>query len=953
MRGGGVPLLSGNIISFFGSVVKVRRETAGMRKGEAVAGRGAGPCRRRCFFPGSLVESFNTICAKEVTHMKLLVIDGNSIVNRAFFGMHPLNNREGFPTHAIFGFLNILRRMEGEVDPDALCVTFDRKEPTFRHLAYEGYKAQRKGMPEELAVQMPVLKEVLDAMNIPRYELAGWEADDLIGTISRKCEAAGWDCRVATGDKDSLQLVTDRTYVDLVTTRMGKTSTKEVDPAVFREDYGFDPPQMVDLKALMGDSSDNVPGVPGVGEKTALALLRENGTLQGIYDKLDDGILDAKPGVKKKLSEGRESAFLSYDLCTIHCDAPLEFEPSDALKKPVNAAPLLELFERLEFRKLIEQMGLDAAGQPLSGQQTFCGACQSETVTDAVRAGELLDQWKGNAVAVLALPDLSGLAVEWGRGEEGQSALFFEDDLPEYDAFLRGLFSTEIPKLGYHIKDVMRQAMIRGIRTEGFLFDAAIAAYLLSPTDGSYELDKVGSQYFSGTFPSDRDYLGKKAWADEESAGKARAAMSAHAALIAALYEVLPARLEELGLDRVYHEIELPLCPVLAEMETAGMLVDDQALARFGELLTAGIDTLQAEIFDLSGKEFNLNSTQQLGKVLFEDLGLPPVKKTKTGYSTSAEVLEKLRPAHPIIDRILEYRQLTKLNSTYVEGLSKVIADDGRIHTSFQNTVTATGRLSSTEPNLQNIPVRTELGARIREMFIAAPGSVLVDADYSQIELRLLACISGDETMIASFRSGEDIHARTASQVFGVPLEQVSHELRRRAKAVNFGIVYGISGFSLAQDIGVSRSEAADYMDKYLETFSGVKKYMDDIREKAKKDGYVSTLMGRRRWLPELKSSNFNLRSFGERVALNMPIQGTAADVMKLAMIRVADRLKREGLVGKLILQVHDELIVECPEAEAERVKALLKEEMEGAGDFAVPLLTEAGSGRSWADAKE
>ena len=886
--------------------------------------------------------------------MKLLVIDGNSIVNRAFFGMHPLNNREGFPTHAIFGFLNILRRMEEEVDPDGLCVTFDRKEPTFRHLAYEGYKAQRKGMPEELAVQMPVLKEVLAAMNIPCYELAGWEADDLIGTISRQCEAAGWDCRVATGDKDSLQLITDGTYVELVTTRMGKTTTREMDPAAFRETYGFGPPQMVDLKALMGDSSDNVPGVPGVGEKTALALLRENGTLRNIYDRLDSDTLEAKPGVKKKLTDGRESAFLSYDLCTIRCDAPLDFSPEDTKKKPVNAAPLRALFEKLEFRKLIDQMGLDAAGEPAAGEAScFTGVCESEAVTDMGRAEELLALWKGRPVAVLALPDLSALAVEWGEGETGRSALFFENAFPDYDAFLRAFFTEDWPKLGYHIKEIMRQALERGFEARGFLFDAAIAAYLLSPTDGSYELDKVGGQYFSETFPSAKDYLGKKVWEEEESAVKARGTMSAHAALIGALYEVLPPKLTELGLDRVCHEIELPLCPVLAEMETAGMLVDEKALARFGELLTLGIETLQGEIFDLCGQEFNLNSTQQLGKVLFEDLGLPAVKKTKTGYSTSAEVLEKLRAHHPVIDRILEYRQLTKLNSTYVEGLSKVIAADGRIHTSFQNTVTATGRLSSTEPNLQNIPVRTELGAKIREMFIAAPGNVLVDADYSQIELRLLACISGDETMIESFRTGEDIHARTASQVFGVPLDQVSHELRRRAKAVNFGIVYGISGFSLAQDIGVSRPEAAAYMDKYLETFSGVRKYMHDVKEQAKRDGYVATLMGRRRWLPELKSSNFNLRSFGERVALNMPIQGTAADVMKLAMIRVSDRLKKEGLAARLILQVHDELIVECPEAESERVKALLKEEMEGAGTFAVPLLTDAGSGRSWADAKE
>ena len=883
--------------------------------------------------------------------MKLLVVDGNSIVNRAFFGMHPLTNQKGFPTHAIFGFLNILRRMEEEVDPDGLCVTFDRKEPTFRHQAYEGYKAQRKGMPEELAVQMPILKQVLDAMNIPCYELAGWEADDLIGTISRKCEAAGWDCRVATGDKDSLQLVTDHTYVELVTSRMGKTTTKEMDPGAFRETYGFEPPQMVDLKALMGDPSDNIPGVPGVGEKTAMALLHENGTLQEIYDRLDGETLNAKPSVKKKLTEGRESAFQSFDLCTIRCDAPMDFTPEETLKKPVNATILREIFLELDFYKLIAQMGLDAAEVP-KGECARCeGACAMEVVTEEARVKELLDLWQGQTVSLLTLPDLSGLAVCWG--ENGENAgLFFQDKTPGYEDVLKDLFSPSIQKLGFNIKDVMTQTLKRGFSAEGLIFDAALAAYLLSPTDGSYDLDKVGAQYFNETFPPAKDYLNSKAWKDEETAAKACAALASHASLIMALYQVLPPKLEELDLMRVYHEIEMPLCPVLAEMEEAGMLVDDQALEQFGQFLKAGIAALQEEIFRLAGEEFNLNSTQQLGHILFEVMGLPPVKKTKTGYSTSAEVLEKLRPAHPIIDNILEYRQLTKLNSTYVEGLSKVIGSDGRIHTCFQNTVTATGRLSSTEPNLQNIPVRTELGAQIRNMFIAPQGWVLVDADYSQIELRLLAHMAEDQNMIDSVLSGEDIHARTASQVFGVPVEEVSSELRRRAKAVNFGIVYGISGFSLAQDIGVTQKEAREYMERYLATFSGVRNYMYNIKKKGKEDGYVSTLMGRRRWLPELQSSNFNLRSFGERVALNMPIQGTAADVMKLAMIRVFNRLKAEGLQAKLILQVHDELIVECPEEEQETVKKLLCEEMEAAGQFSVPLITDAGAGRSWAEAK-
>ena len=879
--------------------------------------------------------------------MKLLVIDGNSIVNRAFFGMHELTNDEGFPTHAIYGFLNILRRLQDEVDPDGLCVAFDRKEPTFRHLAYPAYKAQRKGMPEELAVQMPVLKEVLAAMNVPCYELAGWEADDLIGTIARRCEQAGWDCRVATGDKDSLQLVTEGTYVELVTSRMGKTTTKEVDPAAFRETYGMEPPRMVDLKALMGDASDNVPGVPGVGEKTALALLHGNESLHAVYDRLDDGTLDAKPGVKKKLTEGRESAFLSYDLCTIRRDAPLDFEPQENISRPANRVLLRELFQKLGFKKLLSQMGLEEdALAPTEAPAPVPAA--GEQVTGRDRWQALLDQWQGQTVAVLALADLSVLAV--CRGEA--VFLFRREGTEDYDAFLRGLLSPAIPKIGYNTKDVMSRALSLGISAEGFCFDVALAAYLLAPTDGSYEPDKVAARCFSGTFPPAKDYLGAKVWQKEESASKALDTMARHAALLQALYDLLPGQLTELGLDRVYEEVERPLCPVLAEMEQTGVLVDREALEAFGQTLKAGIARSQQAVFDLAGEAFNLNSTQQLGQVLFEHLGLPPVKKTKTGYSTSAEVLEKLRDKHPIIDQILEYRQLTKLNSTYVEGLEKVIAPDGRIHTCFQNTVTATGRLSSTEPNLQNIPVRTPLGAQMRTMFIARPGWVLVDADYSQIELRLLAHMAQDEKMIAAFQSGQDIHAQTASQVFGLPPEQITGELRRRAKAVNFGIVYGISGFSLAQDIGVSRQEAADYMEKYLETFAGVRNYMYRIKEQAKRDGYVATLLGRRRWLPELRSSNYNLRAFGERVALNMPIQGTAADVMKLAMIRVARRLQAEGLQARLILQVHDELIVECPQEEQETVRALLTEEMEGAGNFAVPLVAEAGAGRSWAEAK-
>ena len=873
--------------------------------------------------------------------MKLLVIDGNSIVNRAFFGIRPLSNKEGFPTQAIFGFLNILRRMVDEVDPDGLCITFDRKEPTFRHLAYEGYKAQRKKMPEELAVQIPMLKQVLDAMNIPCYEMAGWEADDLIGTISRKCEAACWDCRIATGDKDSLQLITPHTYVELVTTRSGKTTTREMDPDTFREEYGFDPIHIIDLKALMGDASDNIPGVKGVGEKTAMGLVQMYGSIDHLYDQLPDVVTapdtPAKPAMVKKLTEGRESAFQSYELCTIRCDAPLEFAPEDTLRKPVNAGPLRALLEKLELFKLITQLGLDTVHAPATQEAAPATTAQLCPLATAEDLAQALLRWEAaEHVTVLAQPGLTGVAVY--LGQEGEMLWTAEEASyrGDYPALLSALFSGKVKKVAHGVKELCRALAERDQPYEGFVFDTELAAYLLDPTAGSYELRKLAQSYFTEDLAeptTSGTWYGDAVWVE-------------------ALWGVLRPKLEELGLMGVLEQIELPLCPVLAEMEKQGMLVDRAALEQFGETLREEIAALEKEIFAQAGEQFNLNSTQQLGKILFEKLGLSPIKKTKTGYSTSAEVLEKLRPAHPMIDKLLEYRQLTKLNSTYVEGLARGIGPDGRIHTSFQNTVTATGRLSSTEPNLQNIPVRTPLGAQLRTMFIAPQDWVLVDADYSQIELRLLACISGDERMIQSFLSGEDVHTHTAAQVFGLPPEEVSQELRRRAKAVNFGIVYGISGFSLAQDIGVSQKEAKEYMNKYLETFAGVRAYMYEIKEQAKKDGYVATLMGRRRWLPELRSANFNLRSFGERVALNMPIQGTAADVMKLAMIRVAQALKEQGLEARLVLQVHDELIVECPQGEADKVKALLEEEMEKVVELAVPLTADAGVGQSWGEAK-
>ena len=886
--------------------------------------------------------------------MKLMVIDGNSIVNRAFYGVHMLTTRDGQPTNAVYGFLTILQKLVEEEKPDALCCTFDRKAPTFRHLAYEGYKAQRKGMPDELAAQLPVIKDMLDAMNIPRYELDGWEADDLIGTIAARDTAAGWDTVIVTGDKDSLQLVTESTRVKLVSTRMGQTTTREMTPDSFREQYGFDPIHIIDLKALMGDASDNIPGVKGIGEKTAMDLIQRYQSVAAIYAGLDT--LEAKPAVLKKLAEGAEQAKLSYELATIHTDAPIDFTPEDARRKEPDGPALYELLLKLEFAKLIDKLGLKAVqGYAPAGETAFSGACESEVVADSARLEELLALWRGvDSVDVLATPDLNVVCVEWWEGESAShAAILRADALEGYNEGLKALFAGDIRKNAHDVKTLLSRLLNEGVEGGGFVFDTALAAYLLAPTDGSYELEKLGMTYFNHEFPKARDtYLAADAFTPLADQGAVLGALMGHTALIGALKGALAPRLEELGMHDLYYGVELPLCPVLAEMEHIGMLVDRQALAAFGALLDERIRADETLIYDLAGEQFNINSTQQFGHILFDKLGLPPVKKTKTGYSTSAEVLEKLRGRHPIVEAVLDYRQLAKLKSTYVDGLMKVIAPDGRIHTSFQNTVTATGRLSSTEPNLQNIPVRTELGAELRKMFVAPEGRVLVDADYSQIELRLLAHIAGDEHMIAAFRSGEDIHTVTASQVFGVPPEAVTHEMRRRAKAVNFGIVYGISDFSLSQDIGVTRAEAREYMEKYFEKYSGVHAYMTRVVEQAKENGWVSTLMGRRRWLPELKSSNFNLRSFGERVALNMPIQGTAADIIKLAMIKVRDKLLSEGLEARLVLQVHDELIVECPEGETERVKALLEGEMEHVVELALPLTAEAHAGRSWAEAK-
>ena len=875
--------------------------------------------------------------------MKLMVIDGNSIINRAFYGVRPLTTREGLHTNAVYGFVTTLQKLLDEEAPEALCVTFDRREPTFRHLSYEGYKAQRKGMPEELAQQLPVLKEVLDAMDIPRYELAGYEADDLIGTISRKCEAAGWACVVVTGDKDSLQLITDKTKVKLVSTRMGQTTTKDMTEEAFREAYGFDPIHIIDLKALMGDASDNIPGVSGVGEKTAMALIQRYQTVDAIYEAMPE--VEARPAVIKRLAEGEDSARMSYRLATIVTDAPLAFDPEANLRREPKGA-LRDVLLKLEFTKLMDKL-LPAAPAPAE-TEVFEGTCESEIVADWDRVQALLAIFRRrDHVACLVLPDLRGVCVEWGDGNEGRAAVFLPTRLENYNGFLRAFFAPGIKKVSYEVKDLTRSLLAEGLPAEDIVFDVALAGYLLDATAGRYDLERLAMSWFHAAVPKAGAYLAPEAFTALGESAEALGALMSHTALIDALYGEMGPKLEERQVEALYFDVEDPRCRLLAEMHLAQFQLHASMLRSFGETLTAAIETLEQRIYSYAG-QFNINSPKQLGEVLFERLGLPSYKKTKTGYSTSAEVLEKLRGAHPIVGEVLEYRQYAKLKSTYVDGLLKVISPDGRVRTSFQMTVTATGRLSSTEPNLQNIPTRTELGSELRRMFVAGPGQILVDADYSQIELRLLAHISGDQAMVDAFRSGEDFHTVTAAHVFSVPVEEVTPAMRRAAKAVNFGIVYGISPFSLSQDLGVTVAEAKAYMDAYFHRFPGVKAYMDQVVERARADGYVETPMHRRRALPEIKSSNHNMRSFGERVALNMPIQGAAADIIKLAMVRVHRQLKEAALEARLIMQVHDELIVECPEAEADRVKALLVREMEGAWPLSVPLIAEAHSGKSW-----
>ncbi len=840
--------------------------------------------------------------------MKLLVIDGNSIINRAFYGIKLLTTKDGQYTNGVYGFINILHRLEELESPDGVVVAFDLKAPTFRHKLYSEYKAGRKGMPEELRSQMPILKEWLSLAGYTPIECEGYEADDILGTLAYLCEQSGNECVISTGDRDSLQLVSDKTRVLLAATKMGKPEIINYDKAALFEKYGLTPSEMIELKALMGDSSDNIPGVQGVGEKTATDLVSRFHSIDYIYENIE--AIDIKDSVRNKLIAGKDSAYLSRTLGTICKTAPIDTNIAEYKNKPINTVELSRLMTRLEFFKLLDKMNLKPDNT-------------APTVTEETQ----------ETVSVTALPLLEGSAFIYSQNGEyavvSGNSVFKCDKNTVIDIYC----DKNIEKYVYDYKSIYKQ----NPDTANVVFDAMLAGYICNPSASSYAPERLFAEYGAAMPNIDGE-------ADE---------LINNACLFYNVCKKLKAELENSGQLKLFETIELPLAKVLGDMELTGFKVDKIGLENMSQELGERIDKMSDEIFSLVGYEFNLNSPKQLGVALFEKLGLPAKKKTKSGYSTNAEVLEELKDIHPAVSLLLEYRQLAKLKSTYTDGLQGCIAADGRIHTTFNQTEARTGRISSLEPNLQNIPVRTNEGKRLREFFIAENGKVLVEADYSQIELRVLASMADDQNMLTAFKDGTDIHTATASQVFGMPIEMVTPILRSRAKAVNFGIVYGIGAFSLAKDIGVTRKEADSYIKSYLASFNKVAEYMENTIKEAKLNGYVSTLFGRRRYLPELASSNGMLRAFGERVARNAPIQGTAADIIKLAMIRVFETLKAEVPTAKLILQVHDELIVECNESDATQVAKIIEREMQNAANLKVQLTADAGWGKNWLESKK
>lgn len=860
--------------------------------------------------------------------MKLLVLDGNSIINRAFYGIKLLSTKNGDYTNAVYGFLNMMNRFEDMCKPDALAVAFDVSAPTFRHKMYDAYKAGRHAMPDELRQQLPVVKNILHLLGIKTIECEGWEADDILGTLAFECRKNGNECFIATGDRDSLQLAHGGVKVLLARTK----STDIMDEQAIMQEYGVTPQQLIQVKALQGDSSDNIPGVQGVGPKTALDLIARYKSVDYIYENLDS--LEIKKGVHDKLERDKDNAYLSLALGEIKTDAPIDTDINSYLICDGDKKAAAAEFARLELFSLMDRFNLNANDAIVVAEEV---KPRDITRLTCIDADYLLDKiGNGNAYFYPVAVDNTITDLMFAFGDE---IIVMPSQTPEYKYFVRNFFENEnIKKYTYNSKLLHRLAAQLGVECKNVCGDLMLSAYLLKPSDNKYDIEHLCLDY-AVPMPEFKNSLGST---DENVV---------FAAVIKPLFEKTDVLLQEANQVKLLNEIELPLARVLAKMETEGFAVDRQGIVDFGKHLGVRINELTGLIYDCVGYEFNINSPKQLGVALFEDLKLPCKKKTKTGYSTNAEVLEGLKSEHVVIEYILEYRSLTKLKSTYCDGLVKVIAEDGRIHTFFNQVETRTGRISSLEPNLQNIPIRTELGREMRKFFVAAPGKTLVDADYSQIELRVLADLANDENMINAFNSGKDIHTATAAQVFNLPEELVTKQMRSSAKAVNFGIVYGIGAFSLAKDIGVSRREAQEYIDNYLLTYSGVKKYMTHVIDLARERGYSETLFNRRRYLPELNASNHMVKAAGERIARNMPIQGTAADIIKIAMVRVDKRLTDENMQSRLILQVHDELIVEAPENEAQKALEIVTEEMENACKMKVLLRADGKIGKTWYDA--
>ncbi|MBS6735787.1 MAG: DNA polymerase I [Clostridiales bacterium] len=873
---------------------------------------------------------------------KIVLIDGHSILNRAFYGLPDLTNSEGVHTNAVYGFLNIMTRILEEEKPQYLTVAFDVHAPTFRHQMYEAYKGTRKPMPQELREQVPLIRQVLEAMGVCIVSREGYEADDLLGTIARRGEARGLEVTVVSGDRDLLQLATEKILVRIPKTRGGKTVIEDYHAAQVQETFQVTPPQIIELKALMGDTADNIPGIPGVGEKTAAKIIGAYGSIENAHDHLEE----IKPNkARESLREHYDLAVLSKKLATIDTDAAIDFSWEEARLGNLYTPEAYEMFRRLDFKNLLSRF--DQEQQPQ--------AMEYQVITDPQKAGELFRQAQAASGCGLALLEGSegtvGLGLAFGRDQVYYFPVGEAISDQQLKDWARQLFAGEHPVGAPDVKAMRKWVEIPA---DGQAFDLGVAAYLLNPLKNSYTYDDAANEYLGETVPAASEIFGTPKLPDLSRAEPERAAAyaSGQAYVSWAAREPMRQALSDTGMLKLFEQVEMPLLFTLDDMEKAGIRARAEELKVYGSQLQVRIEELEASIWEQAGETFNINSPKQLGVILFEKMGMPGGKKTKTGYSTAADVLDKLAPDYPFVADILEYRQLAKLKSTYADGLAGYIAGDGRIHSTFNQTITATGRISSTEPNLQNIPIRMELGRLIRKVFVPEEGFVFLDADYSQIELRVLAHMSGDEKLIEAYREAQDIHRITASQVFHVPFDQVTDLQRRNAKAVNFGIVYGISSFGLSQDLSITRKEAADYIEKYFETYPKIKGFLDGEVEKAKKDGYVSTMFGRRRPVPELKSSNFMQRSFGERVAMNSPIQGTAADIIKIAMVRVNERLRREGLRSRLILQVHDELLIETAKEELEVVSRILEEEMRGAADLAVPLEVDMHTGSNWYEAK-